>query len=345
MPSKNPVGTQLVIDGCREWPHLPSRTVARMLVEQNKGVWSSVSVCRNSIMYHRGRTAPARKPGGKKEPCKNVIASSCPSVPHNPWAYLPESDEREFTPFTIDVAKDSLMGVMGDLHIPYHNIPATRTTIAHFKKRTVDVLLINGDLIDFHRLSRFMKDPGARNAAVEIKRTREFLDAIDDAFPKARKIFKFGNHDERYDHYIITQAEEIFHILKEHASLQKLLELEDRGWEWVTEKRPIYAGKLSILHGHEMPAAMIGPVNAARGLFLRTKVSAMVNHHHQVSEHSEPDIRGKLITTWSVGCMCELHPMYARFNRWAHGAAEVELARGGDFRTHNFRIHEGQMMN
>jgi hypothetical protein len=90
---------------------------------------------------------------------------------------------------------------------------------------------------------------------------------------------------------------------------------------------------------------MIGPVNAARGLFMRTKACAIVNHHHQISEHMESDIRGNPIATWSLGCLCELHPMYARFNKWSHGYANVTLSPNGEFQVDNKKIHNGKLLN
>jgi hypothetical protein len=340
MALPNPIGTKLILDACQKWPHLPSRTIARMLVAENKGVWSGIDACRQGVLYRRNRCA--RK---SQKKCKEPVHSDCPTVQHNPRAYIPKSDEKAFLPYVIETDNRTTMLTMGDIHIPYHSVSALTATLDHGDTINPNVILLNGDTLDFHRLSRFQKDPRARDAKSEIDRCNELLDAIDERFPKARKIFKCGNHDERYDSYIASCAPEIYKLVSELASLDQLLELKNRGWDYVAEKRPIYAGKLTILHGHELPQAMIGPVNAARGLFLRTKASALVSHHHQVSEHSEPDIRNKLITTWSLGCLCELHPMYARFNKWAHGAAAVEFDRSGEFKVHNFRIIDGKLMN
>ena len=78
-------------------------------------------------------------------------------------------------------------------------------------------------------------------------------------------------------------------------------------------------GKLNILHGHELKGGIIPPVNAARGIFLRTKENTVVGHFHTDSKHSEPSLSGNHISCWSIGCMCELHPEYAVNNRWVHG--------------------------
>lgn len=340
MPSTNPIVTDLVRAGCREWPALPSRTLARKLFHENKGVWANVEVARKSVQYHRGRL---RKVDDRHR-CKTPIPSTAPARPWNPEA-LPKSDEGTFLPHIVEVDRDTRAAILGDIHLPYHNLPALTTALEHGRRQDCRLLVLNGDTLDFHRISKFSKDPRSRSPKEEIDAANQLLDVIDEMFPKARKIWKDGNHDERYDHYLMASAGEVYSLIKRKASLDIHLELADRGWEYVTDKRPIYLGHLTLIHGHEYPTPVLGPVNAARGLFLRAKDCAMVNHHHQTSEHTDPTIREKIITTWSLGCLCDLHPMYARFNRWNHGFATVELAKGGDFSVRNHRIHGGKLLN
>ena len=337
MKSKS-IGAEILNKLCAEWPDVPSRTIARMAFKQNKGVWPSIDVARSAVRYRRGRNGNSlrRKPGLDS----GAYPSTAPSKPWNPDGFLPKSDEGSFEPFIIDPSPKKTLRIasLSDIHIPYHNGPALRHAIERLRKNLPDVLLLNGDTLDFYQASRFEKDPRNRNTVSEIKLANQFLDALDDYFPKARKIWKDGNHDERYNLYAMARAPELFEIVKEHASLDKLLELEDRGWEYVTGKRPIYAGELTILHGHEYPTPVLGPVNAARGLFLRTKAPTLTAHHHQISSHDEPTVRGVAIPTWSQGCLCWLHPEYARFNKWRHGFAEIELHSDGSFELFNHKI-------
>jgi hypothetical protein len=337
------IGTELVKAACQRFPALPSRTLARKLLHANKGVWPTLDACRLSILYRRRRHTPT--PRGRPIRCAAPAPSTAPRRPWNPEKFLPKSDEAPFVPHVVEVARDTRALILGDLHLPYHNLAALTAALEHGRRADCRLVVLNGDTLDFHRLSRFQKDPRARSAKNEIAAANQLLDALDDLFPKARKIWKDGNHDERYDHYLMASAGEVYELLQGKASLDVHLELHERGWEYVSEKRPIHLGQLPLIHGHEYPTPVLGPVNAARGLFLRTKDCAMVSHHHQTSEHTETTIRGKMITTWSIGCLCDLHPMYARFNKWNHGFAGVELARGGDFQVHNHRIHAGKILN
>ena len=98
-----------------------------------------------------------------------------------------------------------------------------------------------------------------------------------------------------------------------------------------------------MIHGHEFGQSIFSPVNIARGLFLRGKVSALQGHHHMTSEHTETDMNRNITTTFSVGCLCELFPGYLPINRWNHGFAICDLD-GDRFHVRNYRIHKGEVL-
>ena len=68
-----------------------------------------------------------------------------------------------------------------------------------------------------------------------------------------------------------------------------------------------------------------------------------IGHHHQTSEHTETTLDGRTVTCWSTGCLSELHPDYARVNRWNHGFAFVETHRD-QFTVSNKRIRNGSVL-
>jgi len=78
-------------------------------------------------------------------------------------------------------------------------------------------------------------------------------------------------------------------------------------------------------------------------LFTRAKVSAMQGHNHQTSEHTETDMNGKIVTTYSVACLSELHPLYLPLNKWNNGFALVEID-GKEFHVQNKRIYKGKVL-
>jgi hypothetical protein len=159
---------------------------------------------------------------------------------------------------------------------------------------------------------------------------------------KCKMYFKYGNHSERYDHFLFTKARELIGV--EEFELDSIIKKRVPGIEIIKDKRIIRANGLNIIHGHEFNTGFFSPVNVARGLFLRGKTSALQGHSHQTSEHTESDMNGKITTTWSAGALCELHPEYAPLNKWNHGFAMVDLDGTESFDVRNKRILKGKVL-
>ena len=62
----------------------------------------------------------------------------------------------------------------------------------------------------------------------------------------------------------------------------------------IRNKRILLAGKLNIIHGHELARGLTDPVNPARGFYNKAKNNVIGGHHHRTSEHPESDINGNL---------------------------------------------------
>lgn len=269
----------------------------------------------------------------------NDILSELKPEMHNPLN-LPPSQESNYQPYKLPINHNNIL-VIGDLHIPYHNIPALTLALKYGMENEVNTILLNGDVIDFYAISRFEKDPRKRNFGHEVLMTRQFLGTLRKLFPNAAIYYKCGNHDVRYDHYIMRNAPDLLGM--NEFSFESLMKLDELNITFIPDKQIIRAGNLTILHGHELGQSVFSPVNIARGLFLRAKDNALCNHHHQASEHSEPNINGKLTTCWSVACLCELHPDYMPINKHHHGFAHVKIMDTGEFDVSNYRIVNGKI--
>jgi hypothetical protein len=125
--------------------------------------------------------------------------------------------------------------------------------------------------------------------------------------------------------------------------LESILHLKQLNITFIQDKQIVQMGKLIAVHGHEFGQSMFSPVNIARGLYLRAKDNAICGHHHQTSEHTEPNINGKVTTCWSVACLCELHPDYMPINKFTHGFAHVKVFDNEEFEVSNYRIVNGKI--
>jgi len=190
-------------------------------------------------------------------------------------------------------------------------------------------------------LSKFVKDPKKRSVAHELEAFKSLMDIIKKVF-NAKIYYKMGNHCERYEHFLWMKAHELVGV--DEFDFGNIIKARSEGIEMIKDKRVVKAGDLSIIHGHEFGGGIFSPVNVARGLYMRGKVSAMQGHSHVTSENTELDMDGKLITTWSVGCLCELNPQYRPLaNKYNHGFAIVDID-GQDYQVRNKRIHKGKIL-
>lgn len=316
-----------------KYPDMPTLKLARIMYNENKLLFKDVEDVRSKVRYIEGKSGvTARKKIQKDSPFLKV--EDRPKNPYN----LPESDETIYIPYVLNAKKVLLLS---DIHIPYHSIEALTAVFDFAKKEKPDTILLNGDTLDFFGLSKFCKDPRKRSFASELSAFKQLFCIIQKLFPEAKIIFKIGNHEERYMNFLYQKAKELVGV--DEFELENIIKARANGIEIVSDKRIIQGNGLNIIHGHEFASGFFSPVNVARGLFLRGKTSAIQGHNHQSSEHTESDMNGKITTTWSTGCLCELHPEYMPINKWNLGFAIVEMS-DTDFEVRNKRIYKGKIL-
>lgn len=276
----------------------------------------------------KGDTTPATIPTAKHE------------APVTPVALLPDPHREEYTPHKIDTPGTWL--ILSDIHAPYHDRTTLELAVAEAKRRNVVGVILNGDILDSHEVSRHDKDPSAPRYVEEVEIAKKLLAWLRGQLPKAQFVMKEGNHEERLQTYIVGRAPALFGL--EGIDLQSLLHLADYGVTWVGGRRVIALGKLNVIHGHEFPGGCTSPVNPARGLYLKARSVAIAGHHHQTSEHHARNIRGHAEAAWSLGCCCFLSPKYMPLNNWNHGFAFAEIASDGGFAVSNKRVFNGKVV-
>jgi len=303
---------------------MPTMKLARIIYQDNPLLFNSLETARTALRSIEGKSGS-----------RTAIRKDIDARPRNPYN-LPQSDEAVYEPYNLDAKR---LLVLSDIHIPYHSIDALTCAFDYAKGEKPDAILLNGDTLDFFGLSRFAKDPKARSFAHELKTFKEFMDILKKTF-NAKIYLKIGNHEERYFHFLWMKAHEIVGV--EEFELENIIKSRAEGIEIIKDKRIMKAGDLNIIHGHEFGGSVFSPVNIARGLFLKGKVSAMQGHNHCTSSHVERDMNGGVVKTWSLGCLCELHPAYLPINKWNHGFSIVDID-GQNFNVRNFTINKGEI--
>ena len=325
---KNEFVSNLIKSYLTKFPKLPSMTLAKKIYKENNKQFKDMEAVRSCLRYYRGK---------KGEKTKSQLASR-EFLDQDIEFKMPESYADSFEPYIISQSKTL---IISDLHIPYQDNDSIQKAINYGKEKKVNCILINGDVLDFAGISRHQPDWRQRRVHEEFEATRVFFNSLRQHFPKAKIVFKYGNHDERFEKYLFLKAPEIFDCTD--FQLEVLLKLGELKIEVVKEKRPIRIGKLTVLHGHELFGGS-GGVNPARGTFLKTLENVVVGHYHKTSSNTEASMYGDVFSVHSVGCLCGKTPYYMPINKWNTGFAYCELEiKSGNYTFYNLKIINGKI--
>lgn len=340
MAKRTTAAAQVIDDALTAEPTVASTTLARRLYADHPELWPSFNACYCAVRRLRGalgklqrakmsHSTMAERSTEESEACQRWGALiPDPAEKEVVWHKLPEGD-----------GEPTRWLIVSDMHIPYHSKLALELCLAH-AEGNCDGVLILGDLIDCYHLSRFERDPRKRHQKAELDATKQFLDAIQEGLQPRRIVLKEGNHEARLERYLIAKAPELLEV--GGVDWDTWLELPKRGIVRIPEQCPIEHHQLSLIHGHEWGNRFSSPVNPARGAFLKAHDCLVEAHGHRPSLHTEDTLRGRPITCWSLGCLCDLNPRYRPLgNKWRHGFAYLDA--GSQWRVWNHSIVEGEV--
>ena len=309
---------------------IPTKKLARIVYKENSILFPNLEAVRLGIMRLEGKGMSKRY-----KPITNM-----PNRPTNPYN-IPQSYSEEREPFELDKKCNNIL-LISDLHIPYHNVDAITIAFEYGVKNGINTIIINGDLMDFHNLSRFEKDPRKRSVREEFVFTKQFLQSLRKTFPKAAIYWLLGNHDIRYQKWLMTKVYEIFD--DEYYHLHTRLKISEENIQIIPDNVLVKAGKLSITHGHHIMRGFFSPVNSARGAWMKAKQSVIIGHVHKVSNHVEVNLDGESFGCWSTGSLCELKPDYNPLvSNYQHGFAHIVVNDDGNFSVKNYQIINGKI--
>lgn len=318
-----------------EFPKAAKIAIARILLRDHPMLFNSVEHARSAVNQASGTNGDRqRKNGGRKDLFR-------PGMDEGEMPKLPQGLKHfeEWRSFVIPGAARILD--LPDVHIPYHDHDALKLAIQHGIDFHPTHVLLSGDFVDFFSVSFWQKDPSKRDLKGELDCAYQTMSYLRKVFKDAKIILKVGNHEERWERFLTLKAPELFGVPE--FQLTNVLHLKEYDIEMVSDMRPIKAGQLFIVHGHEFRWGITNPVNPARGFYLRAKENCIGHHLHQTSSHSEKSLAGDVVSCWSTGCLCDLHPDYSPINKWNHGFATITTDDGGMFEVHNYKIIEGRI--
>lgn len=241
------------------------------------------------------------------------------------------------------------VGIMSDIHVPYHDEKAVRVTLDYFHEVNVDEIVLLGDVCDFYKISFFKGDPRRMSFQEELDVARGWLRDLRKEFPEHKITYVMGNHEVRLERYINDKAPELAGI--NSLTVPGILELDSLGIDFIDNvdrlvkgESPLTLGKLTLLHGHEVRASY-GAVNIPRLYFMKVHTNVLFGHVHKAQSYITKDIHGTIMGAWSIGCLCHLRERYMPVNEWTTGFAVVRVNdTTGKFSVDNKMIIDGEVL-
>jgi len=310
----------------REHPNMSSHMCARNIYNENSLLFNSIEYVRAQVRYFKGSLGKKNMSGLKTD---EFLTPEKKAVKYN----LPEPvQQEEYKPFVISGNRGL---ILGDVHIPFQNNNAIETMLDYTCKQDLDFVLLNGDIMDCYSLSKFLKTPDKTRLQEEREKTKQFLDVIKSVFPKSKIFYKLGNHEKRLEDFLKLKAPELYGMPE--YRLDVLLDLFNKQIQHIDEDTYIDLHGLSIFHFHELQGSL-STIAPAYSLIQKTKTDSLCAHGHRTSNYTDYTATGKEIKGFTVGCLCEMHPEYARINKWNHGFAIYERLDDNTYHVHNKRI-------
>ena len=231
------------------------------------------------------------------------------------------------------------IGILSDIHFPYHDLTALTCALKHLKEQEIDCLYLNGDIQDFYSISRHEKEKDMRDFKREVDMNRDFLQKLRDIFRTIPIYYKLGNHENRFARALNVEAEEFAQL----ADLQfdVFFRLDKLGITMIEDWQGMEMGDLLVGHGHEWYGA--GGINPSQNLLNKTLCNTLIGHVHRTSFTQRKTSMKQFINTYTTGCLTLLSPKYMPFSHHNHGFAIVEINNGKSM-VQNIQIREGKII-
>lgn len=314
-----------------------NRTLAKLLYTKYNGIFKDIEDARASIRNVQGLSGNDRLKKMNK-----VVASFKERLEEARKAYPVEvTDHFNVEPYVFAKASKKAL-IISDIHIGHQNDEAIDMALEEGDKFGIDSIIINGDLMDFPRQGKWLVKPSSLSVQEELDEAEKFLNMLRMVFPKQTIVYHAGNHDFRWDNYIMRNAAELFGL--GFMQLNEVLKLREKKIEYVPHTHWMKYGSLMVAHGHHIVKGIFAPVSPARGVQMKTFQSTIIGHLHKSSEHLWTNMEGKQYGTWSTGCLCDLKPEYnPQVGQCNLGFALVEKDASGDFEVYNKKIIKGKV--
>jgi len=184
----------------------------------------------------------------------------------------------------------------------------------------------------------------------DVEHANAFLNAIQDAAPRAKIEYLEGNHERRVETWAVTQT---LRHSRDSEGLRKLyapeyrLNLKERGIKYYRESEyydglsnpgVIKRGKCFFFHGISTSA------NAVSDTLKKFGGNIVFGHTHRAQSEVIRMVGPGIIGGWNPGCLCESQPLWqhTKPTTWTHGYGVQLISASGAFLHLNIPIINGK---
>lgn len=201
--------------------------------------------------------------------------------------------------------------VLSDIHFPNHDNEALKCVYDFINTHEINIVILNGDIVDFFDVSSFDKDPQRMYSLQnELDLAEKFFKKLRKLLPVADIYFIKGNHEDRMERYLQRHSElYTLNALK----IPALLQLDKFNIKY--EPKVLKLGSLKIIHG-DMVRKFSG--YTARGELEKHDSSGISGHTHRggVYYNKTPE---RYLAWYESFCLCDIHPFYVDEPNWQQG--------------------------
>lgn len=201
--------------------------------------------------------------------------------------------------------------VLSDIHFPFHDNKAIKATLDFIATKPIDIIILNGDILDFYDVSSFDKDPNRVNSLQkELNLATKFFKDLRTIAPKAKIVFIKGNHCARVERYL-KKHPELFSL--DALKLSNLLKLSDYDIDYEPEEYKL--GNLLVTHGTVVRKFSGYSAHAEMD---KNDCSGISGHVHRLSCYYK-QTPSRYMAWYESGCLCDINPEYCKNPNWQQG--------------------------
>lgn len=230
--------------------------------------------------------------------------------------------------------KDGIVIIGSDVHIPFHDNKALDAFKKYCEELQPTAIVLNGDVLDFYKLSRFVKGEG-RNPYEEITCCQEFLEELRSSCPNSEIFYVIGNHETRLQTYVLNNAPHLASLVEDVFTIIKTADYNVKGCSEVIINDNFVCTHGKLL-GNKAGLSAIKEIE-------KHYMSGASGHTHRLAKFITRKAKRKFI--WlETGCLCDLNPEYVQDPDWQQGFAVIQFEKGKLKRAEVLEIENGEVL-